>query len=191
MLQATSILILPLMLQSPSSQQPQVSEKLQISCEPVLAAAKPTEVETADEKAARYDADFERALMQIDKCLNKVLVSAGDAGGGGGSGSNGAGGETGSGSGANGTLQGTEQPASTAPENNGAPSETEAKPGTPAPTTQAPNTTLETPSDIPSKAGDDVIAQQLRELAAKEPDPVLRKKYWNQYRKYKGLKEID
>lgn len=43
------------------------------------------------------------------------------------------------------------------------------------------------PDDIPSGDSDDVVARQLREAAMKETDPELRKKLWNEYRKYKGL----
>jgi hypothetical protein len=43
------------------------------------------------------------------------------------------------------------------------------------------------PADIPRGDADDVVARQLREAAMKEPDPVLREKLWNEYRKYKGL----
>ena len=47
------------------------------------------------------------------------------------------------------------------------------------------------PSDIPSPEGDDILASQLRELAASEPDPELREKYWEEYKRYKGYKEDD
>lgn len=42
------------------------------------------------------------------------------------------------------------------------------------------------PPDIPSGDDDDVVARQLREAAMKEPDPELRKKLWDEYRKYKS-----
>ncbi|MGI9229677.1 MAG: hypothetical protein ACR2P9_07460 [Gammaproteobacteria bacterium] len=41
------------------------------------------------------------------------------------------------------------------------------------------------PPDLASTEGDDVIARQLREAAMKEPDPELREKLWDEYRKYK------
>ncbi len=41
------------------------------------------------------------------------------------------------------------------------------------------------PADIPDGSNDDVVARQLREAAQKEPDPELRKKLWDEYRKYK------
>lgn len=43
------------------------------------------------------------------------------------------------------------------------------------------------PEDIPSGDDDDVVARQLREAAMSEPDPELREKLWDEYRKYTGL----
>ncbi len=43
------------------------------------------------------------------------------------------------------------------------------------------------PSDIPMGNDDDVVARQLREAAMREPDPELRQKLWQEYRKYKGV----
>jgi len=45
--------------------------------------------------------------------------------------------------------------------------------------------TAEIPADIPDGSDDDVVARQLREAAMKEPDPKLREKLWDEYRKYK------
>ena len=50
-------------------------------------------------------------------------------------------------------------------------------------------TTYPTPADIPQGNDDDVVARQLREAAMREPDPVLREKLWEEYRKYKGIKQ--
>ncbi|HTQ99754.1 MAG TPA: hypothetical protein VMH83_07180, partial [Candidatus Acidoferrum sp.] len=44
------------------------------------------------------------------------------------------------------------------------------------------------PADIPPGNDDDVVARQLREAAVHEPDPALRDKLWDEYRKYTGLK---
>jgi hypothetical protein len=41
------------------------------------------------------------------------------------------------------------------------------------------------PEDIPDGSDDDVVARQLREAAEKETDPELKKKLWEEYRKYK------
>jgi hypothetical protein len=41
------------------------------------------------------------------------------------------------------------------------------------------------PPGTPSGSDDDVVARQLREAAEKETDPELKKKLWEEYRKYK------
>jgi hypothetical protein len=43
----------------------------------------------------------------------------------------------------------------------------------------------EPPEDIPDGSDDDVVARQIREAAEKETDPRLRKKLWEEYRRYK------
>lgn len=43
------------------------------------------------------------------------------------------------------------------------------------------------PKDIPEGDDDDVVARQLREAAMREPDPEVRDKLWNEYRRYKGI----
>ncbi len=43
------------------------------------------------------------------------------------------------------------------------------------------------PANIPAGNDDDVVARQLREAAMREPDPELREKLWDEYRKYKGI----
>ena len=45
------------------------------------------------------------------------------------------------------------------------------------------------PKDIPIGNDDDVVARQLREAAMREPDPAVREKLWDEYRKYKGISE--
>ena len=45
------------------------------------------------------------------------------------------------------------------------------------------------PTDIPSGDDDDVVARQLREAAMREPDPAVREKLWDEYRKYKGIEQ--
>ena len=41
------------------------------------------------------------------------------------------------------------------------------------------------PSGVPDGSDDDVVARQLREAAEKETDPELKKKLWEEYKKYK------
>ncbi len=43
------------------------------------------------------------------------------------------------------------------------------------------------PADIPSGNDDSVFARQLREAAMREPDPAIREKLWDEYRKYQGI----
>lgn len=45
------------------------------------------------------------------------------------------------------------------------------------------------PADIPSANNDDVVARQLREAAMREPDPAVRERLWDEYRKYTGLEK--
>ncbi|MCK5359615.1 MAG: hypothetical protein KAJ95_03265, partial [Gammaproteobacteria bacterium] len=42
------------------------------------------------------------------------------------------------------------------------------------------------PADIPDGSNDDVVARQIREAAEKETDPELKKKLWDEYRRYKS-----
>lgn len=43
------------------------------------------------------------------------------------------------------------------------------------------------PEDIPEGNDDDVVARQLREAAMSEPDPEVRERLWDEYRRYTGL----
>ena len=47
------------------------------------------------------------------------------------------------------------------------------------------------PDDIPAGNDDDLLQAQIRAAAMAEPDPKLRAKLWNEYRKYKGLPAKD
>ncbi len=48
-----------------------------------------------------------------------------------------------------------------------------------------------TPKDIPDISTDDTTARQLRAVADSEKDPLLKDIYWDEYRKYKGIKLKD
>ena len=47
------------------------------------------------------------------------------------------------------------------------------------------STSSSAPPGTPDGSDDDVVARQLREAAEKETDPELKKKLWEEYRKYK------
>jgi hypothetical protein len=49
-----------------------------------------------------------------------------------------------------------------------------------------PESSVLIPDDIPDPQGDDIVAQQLREAATAESDPVLREKLWEEYKRYKA-----
>ena len=46
------------------------------------------------------------------------------------------------------------------------------------------------PEDIPPSDNDSVLEAQIRQAAIDEPDPELKKKLWNEYRRYKGLPQV-
>jgi len=43
------------------------------------------------------------------------------------------------------------------------------------------------PDDIPSADNDSILEAQIRNAAMNESDETIRKKLWNEYRKYKGM----
>ena len=47
------------------------------------------------------------------------------------------------------------------------------------------------PEDIPSADNDSVLEAQIRQAAIDEPDPELKKKLWNEYRRYRGLPQVN
>lgn len=47
--------------------------------------------------------------------------------------------------------------------------------------------TYPVPEDIPPGRNDDVVARQIREAALREPDPELRERLWDEYRRYTGI----
>ena len=47
------------------------------------------------------------------------------------------------------------------------------------------------PADIPPADNDSVIEAQIRQAAMNEPDPEIRRKLWNEYRRYKGLPSVE
>jgi len=162
--------------------------------------AKPASIDqrgeqTSAERTATMDAELNAGLGEFDEMLlreqERVKAAAarserGSAGGGGsgedgggqGEGDRGAeGAQTGDG-GESGDVTGSgDQPASAAA-------------GGRPPTGAAGGRGTQTgasgrPADIPDGSDDDLVARQMREAAEKETDPELKKKLWEEYRKYK------
>jgi len=47
------------------------------------------------------------------------------------------------------------------------------------------------PEDIPADSSDDLTAAQMKAVARAEKDPVIKERYWQAYRKYKGINKSD
>ena len=141
---------------------------------------------TGAEKTVDLDAELFNGLSEFDEMLLREQQrikaaaphAAGGGGGGGGQGGDGTAGDSGSagsaGSGGDGDDQRAGARAGTATYGAGA--------GPGASQRQGNNGA---PPGTPDGSDDDVVARQLREAAEKEPDPVLQKKIWEEYRKYK------
>ena len=46
------------------------------------------------------------------------------------------------------------------------------------------------PEDIPPAENDSILEAQIRQAAINEKNADIRKKLWNEYRKYKGLPQV-
>ena len=82
-----------------------------------------------------------------------------------------------------------------APGDGGSPAQQQEKAGTSGPGSPGgrvngddpgtPGATAEVPPDVGDGNDDDIVARQIRKAAESETDPELRKKLWDEYRKYK------
>ncbi|MFQ5644072.1 MAG: hypothetical protein ACE5FQ_10315 [Thiogranum sp.] len=138
---------------------------------------------TDAERAATLDAELNADLGEFDQRLlrEQERVKAArprTAGGGARAGTTDGGGQDGgaAGSGAAGVATGSRD--------NGAPVEPPVAGGAAGGSGQQPRAGGQ-PEDSTDGSGDDVVARQLREAAERETDPELKKKLWEEYRKYK------
>jgi len=140
---------------------------------------------TSAEETAALDAELLSAISEFDEMLLReqqrikaATPHTGDAAGGGSGGGNGDG-DSGEYAGdAAGNAEGDDQLAAAEGES----TDYEGSDGTGS--TQ-PRGKSVPPPGTPDGSDDDVVARQLREAAEKETDPVLKKKLWEEYRKYK------
>jgi hypothetical protein len=164
---------------------------------PQAAAIDQQAEQTGAEQVAALEAELTAGLGEFDELLlrEQERVRAArprpaEAGGGGGQGGAGEGGAGGEGSGANGMGdEGTGEEAASGTGNGtdaGTGGSDRRSTGAGGGTgTQRQGGTGGAPPDIPDGSDDDVVARQLREAAEKETDPALKKKLWEEYKKYK------
>ena len=175
-----------------------------------LPVYEPEETHTQAEKTASMDkqlfaalADFDELLLKEEENVSARVPSqreAGSAGQNGTSGSGGASGETGESGQGSGDQDGSGTTSADAGESSSSPAQSgqAAQGGT---TSGAQSNVGAGSADIdhsaygapggklPPPQDDDIVARQLREAAEKETDPELKKKLWEEYWKYKGVKK--
>lgn len=150
----------------------------------VPAAIDQANEQTTDEQIASLDAELLSGLGEFDEMLLReqarvraaapMTDTAGEGGGGAG------------GAGTAEDLDGAEGSEGDAGADAGGDSGADASQGEGAGTgAQRQGGRRGVPPDIPDGSDDDVVARQLREAAEKETDPELKKKLWEEYRKYK------
>jgi hypothetical protein len=127
----------------------------------------------------------QRLLVEQERVKAKASKSAGAGAGGGGGGAG-----AGSGTTAAGAGGGTARETATGPSSGASGSASDGSRERPAPGAAGgpgggQTTASSAPPDIPDGSDDDVVARQLREAAETETDPELKKKLWEEYRKYK------
>ena len=149
--------------------------------------------QTSSEKTADLDAelfsgmgDFDEMLLREQQRI-KAAAPLGDAGDGGQGGAGGEG-DGGSGSGS-GSDSGSAEHEADGEDDDGQIADKSGGHSTygsgAGPGSTQPQGKNGAPSERYDGSDDDVVARQLREAAEKEPDPVLKEKLWEEYRKYK------
>ncbi len=154
--------------------------------------------QTLDEELAALDArlleglgEYDERLRQEQDRVEAATPNTNDSGGGGGGddGSDGGGGAGGGGENAAGqggaANQGDQQQAGEPGMAGGQPPTGNPAGGGGGQGSGNPQNGSGQPEDIPDGRDDDIVARQLREAAEKETDPELKKKLWEEYRKYK------
>ncbi len=152
----------------------------------------PTAEQTEDEKTATLDADLNATLGEFDEMLLreqgrvKAAAPMSDSKAGGGRGDIGSGKATGSGA-PGAADSASETPPGSVASSAGATDGSHGGSLGGGEGARAPRQgdAQDSDPDMPDGSDDDVVARQLREAAEKERDPELRKKLWEEYRRYK------
>lgn len=155
---------------------------------------------TREERIALMDQALMRSLSKYDACQtsNESMASAedGGAGTGGGAGSAGKAGSTAS-SDMSGMepVHADEQGDTALAETGSAGGDTAGNSETTAADSAASATAApdngKVPEDIPPADNDTALEAQIRQAAMNEPDPLIRERLWNEYRRYKGLPVVE
>ena len=149
--------------------------------------------QTSSEKTADLDAQLFSGISEFDEMLlreqERIKSATPHAGDGEGSGDGSGGGGSGDGDGDSGEYEG-EGASGEAGEGEGQVAtgegdSTDYDGSAGSGSTQPAGKGQPPPPGTPDGSDDDVVARQLREAAEKETDPVLKKKLWEEYRKYK------
>ncbi|MGH8700608.1 MAG: hypothetical protein ACREVR_05460 [Burkholderiales bacterium] len=152
---------------------------------PLVAATHAEEVAALETRLGGSLAEFDQLLLDEAR-RTRTRGAIGGSGLPGGSGGGVAGETSSKGSGA-----GSKSPGAADPGNGkAAPQRSAGDPGSPGGRIEGsdPGTsgaTAARPPDVGDGSDDDIIARQIRKLAESEPDPQLREKLWDEYRKYK------
>jgi hypothetical protein len=140
---------------------------------------------TRNEATATLDAELDAGLGEFDQRLlreqERVKAKAAKSTGGGAAAGGQGAGTAGEGSGESAAIAGSTSAKDTA----SAASTAEQPPSAAGGPKGDQSARAPQPADVPDGRDDDVVARQLREAAEKESDPELRKKLWDEYRRYK------
>ena len=172
--------------------------------------SEPAETHTQAEKTASMDkqlfaalADFDELLLKEEEKVSARVPSQRETGSAGQDGTSGSGGVSGE-TGGSGEGSGDQDGSGTASADAGESSSSSAQSGQTAQggTSSGAHSNVGAGSadidhsaygapggKLPPPQDDDIVARQLREAAEKETDPELKKKLWEEYWKYKGVKK--
>lgn len=174
--------LLSLLLTSAASANNQPTDQTSDKCEVVGINYQDNPELTRAEKLALMEQAFYESLKRFEDCNLSVNSNASSNGNG-----SAAGGTSGGASAASEAMQGTEAEIE---QDAVAASDASAEISSDESTEQVlsgPADNGSIPEDIPPAENDDAIAAQIRIAAEAETDPEVRKKLWNEYRKYKGM----
>ncbi len=150
--------------------------------------------QTLEEKVATLDSellqglsDYDEKLLEEQQRVKAATPNNNNSGGGGGGGTGGDSGDSGSGGNSGQGTPAGEAGKTVGGETGtvGGQAQTGSRGGGPGGGPGNQQDHADQPEDIPDGSDDDIVARQLREAAEKETDPELKKKLWEEYRKYK------